>query len=149
MAKLIAETADIQDAIAYEQNLSPGIYDVRLTLTSPLSQEELNDLHEHFLSSGVDVSTITQRRKGNNYQIAIRYSKYPSDAIASPLVALIPVIPVAIIALTVTIGIFRIEEISRALLPILLATGGFIVITVAMIRKPLAEAGARYIEKRF
>ena len=150
MAKLILETADIQDAIAYEQNLSPGVYEVRLTMTSPLSQEELNGLHDHFLSSGIMVSTITQIRKGNKYQVAIRYTKHPpSGAIASPLVTLIPVIPVALITLTVIIGIFRVEQISRALVPILLATGGFIIITVAMIRKPLAQAGARYVEKRF
>lgn len=151
MAKLIAGTTDIQDAIAYEQNLSPGIYDVRLTLTSPLSQGELNDLHEHFLSSGVDVSTITQRRKGNKYQIAIRYSKYPStDAISAfPFVGVIAALPPLLIVVTVMIGIFKIEEISRNLMPILLAIGGFTIITVAMIRKPLGVAAERYMEKRF
>jgi len=142
------ETTDIQAAIAEEQTLPPGLYEVRLSLISPISQQQLDDLHAHFLECGIDIQGCLQQRVKGLYEIRIKYKKHaPSGAIAQWQL-LIPVIPVFLIATLVGIGIFRIEEVGKAILPILLAVGGFVVITVAMIRKPLAEAGVKYVERR-
>lgn len=149
MATLLAETTDIQVAAEEEQRLPPGVYEVRLSLLSPVSQEQLDDLHAYLLEQGVDIKGFLQQRVKGLYQIRIKYQKHaPSEAIAQWALALIPMIPTFLIASLVGIGIFRVESIMRNILPIVLAVGGFTIITVAMIRKPLGVAVGKYAERK-
>lgn len=62
--------------------------------------------------------------------------------------ALIPLlVPIGIIGL-ITFGIVKIETISKALLPIILAAGGLVVLALGIMRKPAAAAAERYIERK-
>jgi len=146
MANLLGETTDVSEAMAIERDAPPGLLEVRLNLLSPISQEELNGLHNYFLDSGVDVKGCLQQRVRGLYQISIKYQKHaPSGSIAQWSL-LIPLIPTALIGVLVAIGIFKIESIMKSILPIVLAVGGFTIISLAIVRKPLEAAAGPLTE---
>lgn len=137
MGSLIAETTDIQLAIEKEQALPPGLYEVRLHIITPLSQQELNDLHDYFLDHGVDVKGCLQQRLKGLYQVVIQYEKHPPTEGIAWAAALIAILPVILITSLIGIGLFKIESLSKAIMPILLVCGGFVVVALALARKPL------------
>ena len=144
---LLLETVNIQEAIAEEQSLPPGLYEVRLSIISPLSQEELDDLHAYFLDRGVDIKGCLQQRIKGLYQIRIKYQKHPlSEGIAQASL-LIPLIPVFLLAVLVGIGIFKASEIIGALTPIIFGIIGFGVVALVIVRKPLERAAKKYVER--
>lgn len=57
------------------------------------------------------------------------------------------IVPVLIIGL-ITFGIFRIETITKALVPLLIITFGGIVLIAAVTRKPMEAAATRYLATR-
>lgn len=61
---------------------------------------------------------------------------------------LIPMIPTILIVGLITFGIAKLEEISRALLPLILATGGLVVIALGIMRTEAKEVAKKYIERR-
>jgi len=147
MSTLIEETTDIKQAIRTENSLPPGLYEARLSIISPLTQEELNDFHDYLLDNGVDVKGCIQQRLKGLYQLRVQYRKpAPTEGIAWAQ-ALIAIIPLAIIATMVGIGIFKLESISKALMPILLVGGGIMVVSLALMRKPIERVTEAYAKR--
>lgn len=146
MGLQLAETTDVERAIAEEQSLPPGVYEVRFHIIAPISQEELNELHEHLLTQGVDVvGSIVQDVKGLWY-VSVKYRKHPpAENIAfAPL--LIPLIPTFLVAVLVGIGIFRLSDITQNLTKLLVVGGIIGITTLVILRRPaerVAEAYAR------
>ena len=150
MAVLLVETVDIDTAIAEEQSAPPGLYEVRLYRPEPISEETKQDIFDSLYYQGVDIKGVYQKKTKGLWYVGIRYRKHaPTESIAFAWALLIPLIPTILVASLIGIGLFKIEEITRAIIPILLAVGGFTVIALALIRKPLGVAAERYAERRF
>jgi len=148
MSTLITETSDIQLATEQERALPPGLYEVRLHIIAPISQQELNDLHDYFLDHGVDVKGCLQQRLKGLYQVRIQYEKHPPTEGIAWVQALLAIIPLAIIGSLVGIGIFKVEDLSKAIMPILLVSGGIVIAALALIRKPVERVTEAYLSKR-
>ena len=143
MPVLLAETFDISQALAKEQGLAPGVYEVRLNLVSPITQEQLNELHDGLLAQGVQVlGRIEQRVKGL-HQVSIKFRKPAPTGSISVAPALVALLPTFIVALLIGIGIFKIADITR----LALILGGFTVLILFMVRKPLGVAAESYARR--
>ena len=67
-----------------------------------------------------------------------------------PVAALIAIIPTVLIAGLVGFGLFKIEDITKALVPILLITlGGLIILAGVLTRKPVVEAAGKWAERKY
>lgn len=137
MATLLGETTSIEEAKLIEEAAPPGPLEVRLSIISPLTQEELNGLHTQLEESGIDLIGCVQQRIKGLWQISIKYRKpAPATNIAQAGLLLITMIPTALVAILVGIGIFKIEEISKALVPLLLIIGATGVAVAALATRP-------------
>lgn len=147
MAKLLLETTDINEAVAFEQSMAPGAYEIRLNLTSPITQEMLDGLHDHLLQSGVDVlGNIAHGPKGL-WQVRIKYNKHPPSEHVAQWQLVIPLIVPAIVAIMIGIGIFKIEAIANAIMPLLVVTGIVTIVGLALLRKPLEQVAPAVARK--
>jgi hypothetical protein len=140
-ATFLEETARIEKAAEIERSLPPGKYEIRLYLIKELSQERLDELQQ-IISSNADLLAPIEETVEIPSVVSIKFRKHaPSPAIAQ-WSAIIPLLPAFLIAVLIGIGIFRIEEIVRALIPLVLLTGGLFV-AVALVQKMPAPEGKR------
>ena len=120
----LMQTTDIEAAIAKENSLPPGLYEIRIYTVSPMGQDSLNQLHNHLLDQGVDVRGLLEQTDEGLWQVRIRYCRHSSSGkIAFAGLAVIPlVVPLAIVAL-IGVGIFKIESVARAVTPLVIGIG--------------------------
>lgn len=147
MTTLLAESTDIDALAAEEAALPPGIYEVRFYLTEPIADDELQGIYDHLYYNDVDVLSVRQRKARGLPYVAVKYRRNPSPeniAFALPT-AVIPLIAFGFIITLIGIGIFKLEDITRNLMPIVLAIGGFTVLGLALARRPAMA----YMERRY
>lgn len=150
MATLLAEMTDIQTAIAEEQAASPGLIEIRLYTPEPISKEVMQNIFDHLYYNGIDVRGVYQRKTKGLWYVGVRYRKpAPSEAIAALPLAIIPLIAFGFIMTLVGIGIFRLGDITKNLMPIILAGGGLILLTAVALRRPAEEAAKAYAARKF
>jgi hypothetical protein len=147
MATLLLETTDTAEAAAFEQSLPPGLYEIRLNLASPISQDDLNELHEYFLNSGVDVKGLMHFGPKGLWQVRVKYEKHPPSEHVAQWQLIIPLIPVIVVAVLVGIGIFKLEYIANAIMPILIVAGVVTIVGLALTRKALEQAAPALAKK--
>jgi rubrerythrin len=74
----------------------------------------------------------------------------PNVTSVFPLAALIGILPVALITGVIGFGIFKIEDVTKALMPILLITfGGLIILVGLLSRKHVTEAAGKFAESKY
>ena len=140
MAQLIYESTDLGQAAQIERDLSPGTYEARLSILSPISQEDLDAFHQSLLDSGVDVVGFIQERAKGLWQIAVKYKIHePAESIAFAQL-LIPLIPTAIVGILVGIALFKIRDI----ITLVLVTGAVIGFIAFVLKQPLTEAVKKF-----
>jgi len=149
MATMIDEVTDIKEAMAIEAEQPPGIYEIRLSIITPLTQGELDDFHQLLLDHGVDIRGCLQQRLRGLYQIRIKYAKHPPTESIAWVQAVLALIPLAIIGTLVGIGIFKIGDLSKALMPILLVGGGLAIAILALARGPAEKVAQAYMGSRY
>jgi hypothetical protein len=133
---IIFSTRDIAEAERFEQNLGPGNYFVGIDLAAPLtiSVEEIRD---QLLASGIDLRDI----KLVDNQLQLFYHKpSPEEGVGFAWAALIPLVVPLVITGAVVFGIFKLQDITKALVPLVLVVGGVIVLILAVGREPVTEA---------
>lgn len=149
MAALLVETTDVKAAIAEEQSLPPGNYDIRFYSPNPVSEEVQQDIFDHLYDSGVDVRGVYQRKSDGLWYVGVIYNRpVASESIAALPIAIIPLIAFGFISVLVGIGIFRVENIARALGQLALILLGGTIVIVALMRKPIERVTEVYA-KRF
>lgn len=134
----LLETYDVNEAIAFEQSLPPGDYFVRITLAEPMSVT-VQDIREQLVSHGINVYDV-KMLAGN--QIEIDYHK--AEGIGQWQVIIPLIVPLVIVA-AVVFGIFKLESITQALIPLILVVGGVVILILAAGGKePMTEAVKRF-----
>jgi len=151
MATLIADTLDVDKAIAEENQLPAGIYQIRFYTTQPVSQENLQDIFDHLYAHRVDVQAVGQKKTKGLWYVSVDYSRpeVSSETISALPVAIIPLIAFGMIMALVGIGIFKMEDLTGSIGKLLLIVFGGTIVIAAITRKPLEAAATRYIERRF
>lgn len=148
MATLMAETSFVQEAMAEEQSLPPGAYEIRFYTPNPVTQEVLFSIADTLVDSGVDVKGVHQAKSDGLWYVGVRYIKHPaSEGISALPVAVIPLIAFGFIATLIGIGIFKVRDIAKSLgLLAIIILGGSIALA-AILRKPLERAGEAYLRR--
>lgn len=99
------------------------------------TKDSLDTMWAEMVASGFHVSKPTARLVDGIPVTSMTLTKgSPAWAALIPLI-----VPVAVVGL-IAFGIAKVETISRALLPLILATGGFIVIALGIMRQPAVKA---------
>lgn len=99
------------------------------------AQDNLDSMWADMLASGFHASKPTARIVGGVPLTSMVLTKgSPQWAALIPLI-----VPIAIVGL-IAFGITKIGEITRALLPLILAAGGLTVIALGMMRAPITKA---------
>lgn len=102
-------------------------------------QHDLDTMWLEMVTSGLHVSRPTAKIVDGIPLTSMVLTKgSPAWALIIPLI-----IPIAIVGL-IAFGITKLETITKALLPLVLATGGFLVIGIALMRKPVERAVERF-----
>lgn len=124
----------IEDEVSYGDAII-----LELVGTNGLTQSELDALYKDLATHGFHFSgNITQTHITPLYSLRVPIKK------GSPQWAmLIGFIPLIVISGMIAFGIMKIEQISKAILPLILATGGLVIIAIALTREP----AMRLIEK--
>lgn len=109
------------------------------------AQADLDGMWLDMVASGLHVSRPTARViDGIPVTSMVLRKGSPAWAALLPLI-----VPIAVIGL-ITFGIIKIEAITKALLPILLTTGGLLIIGLGIMRQPAARAAemaaAKYLK---
>ena len=142
------DTLDIEKAIAEENSLPPGSYEIRFYTTEP-HQDNLQDIFDHLYSNGIEVISVEQRKTKGLWYISVKYIRPEvSNAIAFLPIAVIPLIAFGMVAVLVGIGIFKFEDLTGNIGKLLLIIFGGTIVIAALVRKPLEAAATRYIERR-
>ena len=110
---------------------------------------DLQHLNSNMIAEGLKASSpsvkIVDGFPVTSFIVTKQSESNPGQTAVGPaLLALIPLIPAVIIGGLVAFGLFKIESITRALVPILLITfGGVIILAALLTRKPVIEAVSR------
>ena len=112
---------------------------VTLVSENPITQAEADAFHNQLLAAGFHTAeSLTVTSDGKLCALTIPLLK------GSPVWALlIPMIPLLFIGGLVAFSIVKIEEISKALLPLIITVGVFSVAAILLLRQPATE----YIKK--
>lgn len=149
MATLLIDTTSVNEAIAEESALPPGIYEVRFYSPNPVSRDVQHDIFDHLYNSGVDVRGVYQMKSDGLWYVGVVYQKpAPSEAVAALPVAVIPLIAFGFIAALIGVGIFRVENIAKALGQLALILLGGTIVLVALLRKPIERVTEVYARGR-
>lgn len=125
----------IDEAIAEEKTLAPGSYRIQFNLMEPA---DINVIKETLTSNGIN-AYVRQWYSGNLWHLGVSYKKpVPDTGISFLPIAIIPLIAFTIAATIVTIGIFRIKDITDSLTKLALVVGGVMILTLYMSRKSRA-----------
>jgi hypothetical protein len=139
--KEIFYTTDIGEAEQFEAGLGPGDYFVGVDLAAPLSVS-VNDISDYLVERGIDLRRI----KLVGSQLQIYYHKpAPEEGVGFAWAALIPLIAPLVITGAVVFGILKIGDITKALVPLILVTGGVVIlVAVAVGREAVTEAVRKF-----
>ena len=141
MENLVADYVDINSAIAQEQALPPGNYEIRFYTTDPVSSQDIADTKTYLKSEGVDVRQVYQKKSNGLYYLGVKYVKHqPTENIAFLPLAVIPLIAFGFVSVLVGVGIFKLDTITNNIGKILLITFGGTIVLAALLRKPLEQA---------
>lgn len=140
MSTLISHNVDINSAIADEQSLPSGDYEVRFYILEPLTRQDVADARYYLRNQGVDVHRIYQgKEKGISY-LGVKYTRHAAgDGISFLPIAIIPLIGFGMIAALIGIGLFKLEDLGK----VMLIGGGLVIVTIALIRRPVEK----YLER--
>jgi rubrerythrin len=115
---------------------------VQLCTTELPLQADLEEFYQNMLSVGLHTTRPTAYIDGGVAVTEFVLTKgSPQWEVIIPLI-----IPAMIIGL-ITFGIFKIETITKALVPILLITFGGLIVFAAVMRKPMEAAATKYLER--
>jgi len=146
MAQLLVETTDIKVATQVEQAAGPGTYEARFYTSELQSQETLQQAFDQCYYAGVDVKGVYPKKAGGLYYVGVIFRKpQPARGIALLPVAVIPLVGFGILSALIGFGIFKIQEVTSGLAKMLLIIVGGTVIIVALAKKPLEAAAAKYM----
>lgn len=148
MPTLIAETTFVQEAMAEEQSLPPGSYEIRFYSPNPVAQDVLYNIADTVVDNGVDVKEVYQDKSKGLWYVGVRYLKHPaSESIGALPVAVIPLIAFGFISTLIGIGIFKVQDIARSIGMLALIIFGGSIVLAAVLRKPLERAAEAYVRK--
>lgn len=142
----LLDTTNIQEAKDFEERLPVGSYEVRFYMTSPISQDQLNELHDYLLDKGLDVIGRLEQNNKGLWHVNVVYQRHePGENIGVlplvfPAAAIGLVIPLAIMVL-VGIGIFRVGELAKSLTPLILGTLAAVVAAIYVTGKAVEKTG--------
>jgi len=126
---------------AMESNLAIGQAAViSLVGTNHLTQEGLTKFRADIEAGGFHLAgKLSQTKQGEVYEVKIPLKK------GSPQWALlVPMIPLVILAGLIVFGIMSLGAITKAILPLIIAIGGFSIVAIGLIQAPkIAEAVRR------
>jgi hypothetical protein len=118
----------IDEAIAAEEQLGPGTYQVECILTAPVN---LDDVSRALAGTGA-TATLNPRPDGL-WDLSVIYTRPAIVAgISAGWLAIIPALSTLIVASVVAIGIFNINSIGTNIAKVGLVLGGVILIFAAM-----------------
>lgn len=139
MNELPYSTTDTVDASLFEQSLPPGDYVVTFTLAEP-SDYTVEQIRDVLVRSGIQLYSVTL--KGNVLQV--KYHK-AEIVYVSQWQLIIPLIVPLITVGAVVFGILKINDITNAIIPLVLVVGGMaILVIVAAGRETVAAAIKRF-----
>jgi hypothetical protein len=121
----IFSTTDTAEATAFERSLPPGDYEIWVKLAAPM-EITVDELRDYLARSGVELYSVNL--KGDILQI--RYHR-PGIVYVGQWEAVIPLILPVVIIGAVVFGIFKLGDISQALIPLILVTGGVLIVIIA------------------
>lgn len=127
------------EALSYmDYNMQKGeSVKVEMVLDTIPTQPDLDLMYKSMVASGAHVTKPKIGIDGGLPVVTFNMRK------GSPLLGMIvPIIPIVIIGALVTFGIFRIESISKALLPLLLTIVGGAVLVVGLATRPSVVGAA-------
>jgi hypothetical protein len=140
MPTLISLNTEIDQAIADEQSLPPGNYEVRFNMPNIISRQEVQEIKIYLEEQGVDVGRVYQSKSEGIPYLGIQYKKNaPEEGITFLPIAVIPLIGLGLILTVISIGIFKLEDIAK----VLMVGGGILIVSLALLRQPLTT----YVER--
>jgi len=125
--------------------------DVAIASTDLPTDAEIGDFFVGATSMGYRLSyPQTEILKGIPVtSFNVRYEGSPPGTTGQAALALITVIPTALIVGIIAFGITKISDISKALVPLLLITGGIVVISLGLLsRKHVVETAGKFTQRR-
>lgn len=144
MAEKICDISGVSEAAEVENSLPYGVYEIKCLMSGPQTPDTLQQLADVLATNGIDVDTVSQYQEGDNYYISVKYTRHaPSVKIAFLPAAVIPLIGFVIVAGMVGVGIWKIGDISSAVIKTTLVVGGIAIALVALLRRPLEKAVER------
>jgi hypothetical protein len=141
--KQIFSTTDVAKAAEFERSLPPGDYEVQVQLLEPMAIT-LDQLRDYLASMGIELYSVNL--KGNI--LDIRYHKAEAEAIGQWQLIITLIVPLVVTG-AVIFGIFKLGDITSAIIPILLVAGGLVVVIIAAAGREAVTAGAVAAAKRF
>jgi hypothetical protein len=133
MISAIGIYGNVEEAIEAEQSLPPGIYEVRIYTSEQPSVRDIEVIESRLASEGIDVRHVYI---GGGF-IAVQYARHEvASGISFAWLAILPLIIPALTIGVISLGIFKIGDISENLGKLVLITGGVLIILVALLRKP-------------
>jgi hypothetical protein len=117
-------TTDANEAVLFEQSLPPGDYLLKLQLAEPLRMT-VDELRDYLTQMGIELYSVVL--KGNELQI--KYHKSEVLGVGQWQM-LIPLIVPLVITGAVVFGIFKLGDITNALVPLILIAGGVTILVI-------------------
>lgn len=153
----MATFTNVQEAIAAENCLEPGVYEIRVYTNDRLSNEDLSALRLSLKESGAAIKKVYQNYEqyphdpGYGYEVqpgyyvGVQYVVPPlaSNGIQALPIAIIPLIALFGILSISGIGIFKIGDITDNIGKLLLITLGGAIALAAILRKPIERIAER------
>lgn len=118
--EVVVQNATLGEAQSIERGLPAGNYLFEFRLAEPLSQERLDGLQSLLLSKGVSLLQPVEETITSPSTVSVYLSKPASSGIGFAFVALLPLIPVFLVAGLIGLGIFRIEKITTGITTMLI-----------------------------
>jgi len=130
---------DIEDAINIERYLEPGKYEIRFHLDNALSNQDITFIEQSLIDSGIEINKVYQGQQNSLPYLGVNYTKSVPDNTKTGFlpVAIIPLIAMFGILGIAGVSIFKIGDISSSIVKILLVGGGILVVSLALMKKPI------------
>jgi hypothetical protein len=140
------ELLDLPTAINLENDLPPGIWDVKFYTTRPFTAEEINEIKATLADEGVEVKNISQGVfQGTDYLSVIYERRAAAPGISFLPAAIIPLIGFGLVSVLVGIGIFKVGDILASAAKLIAITGGIVLVAIVLLRKPIEKFAEKKI----
>jgi hypothetical protein len=132
---------DIETALETENNLQPGSYEVRFYLINPLTPKQVDEVKTSLIASGNDIKKVYQGKENNMNFLGVKFVKHaPQPGIGQWQI----IIPLVAVAGLIGIGIFKIQEITNAVVEVALIVGGIAILFTLVNKKAIENASAPF-----